>query len=226
VLIVDDEPAVAALIAAQLWPLGVQAVQAHSGSEALKSLHDGHFDAMTLDILMPDMDGFEVLKEVRTDPKLRNLPVIFVSVSSRLAELQGEWAISKPIDRRRLIDVLDAAIKAKRSRVLIVAPESVRTQLGPSLSRLGIEHRWESSAEGAARAGAEELFEVALVHASMSSVPAVFEGVGAGRSVIIFSSDGGGEPNGVGIGMPVFPLPQAVSALRSALGERGPAEGT
>lgn len=225
VLIVDDEPAVAALIAAQLWPLGVQAVQVHSGSEALQRLHDGHFDAMTLDILMPGMDGFEVLKEVRAAPKLRDLPVIFVSVSSRLAELQGEWAISKPIDRRRLVDVLDAAIKVKRSRVLIVAPESVRAELVPSLSSLGIEHRWESSAEGAARAGAEELFEVALVHVSMSSVPAVFEGVGAGRSVIIFSSDAVGQPNGAGVGMPVFPLPQALSALRSALGEQGPAEG-
>jgi hypothetical protein len=175
---------------------------------------------MTLDILMPGMDGFEVLKAVRADPRLRDLPVIFVSVSSRLAELEGEWAISKPIDRRRLIDVLDAAIKAKRSRVLIVAPESVRAQLGPSLSSLGIEHRWESSAEGAARAGDEELFEVAFVHASMSTVPAVFDGVGAGRSVILFSSDAGGEANG-GVGMPVFPLPQAVSALRSVLGVTG-----
>ncbi|HEX8159358.1 MAG TPA: ATP-binding protein [Solirubrobacteraceae bacterium] len=224
VLIVDDEPALAALIAQQLRPLGVQAVQVHSGAEALQRLRDGHFDAMTLDILMPGMDGFEVLKALRADPKLRDLPVIFVSVSSRLAEFEGEWAISKPIDRRRLIDVLDAAIKAKRSRVLIVAPESVRGQLAPSLSSLGIEHRWESSAEGAARAGEEELFEVAFVHASMSSVPAVFDGIGTGRSVILFSSDAGEQSNTWGVGMPVFPLPQAVSALRSALGVAGTAQ--
>jgi signal transduction histidine kinase/DNA-binding NarL/FixJ family response regulator/HAMP domain-containing protein len=218
VLIVDDEPAVAALIAQQLEPLGVQAVQVHSGAQALQRLRSGHFDAMTLDILMPDMDGFEVLKAVRADPMLRDLAVIFVSVSSRLAELRGEWAIPKPIDRRRLIAVLGAAIKLERSRVLVVAPESVRAELAPSLRSLGVEHRWESSAEGVARASEEELFEVAFVHASMASVPAIFDGARVGRSVILFSSDGGAQPNGVAVGMPVFPLPQAVSALRSALG--------
>jgi len=225
VLIVDDEPALAALIAQQLRPLGVEAVQVHSGAEALQRLRDGHFDAVTLDILMPGMNGFDVLKALRADPKLRDLPVIFVSVSSRLAELEGEWAISKPIDRRRLVDVLGAAIKAKRSRVLIVAPESVRVQLTPSLRSLGIEHHWESSAEGAARASEKELFEVAFVHASMSSVPAVFDGIGTGRSVILFSSDAGEQPNTWGVGMPVFPLPQAVSALRSALAVTGTGQG-
>ncbi len=223
VLIVDDEPALAALIAQQLSPLGVQSVQVNSGTDALARLRSEHFDAMTLDVLMPGMNGFDVLEAVRADPRLASLPVIFVSVSSTLSQLDGEWAVSKPIDRQRLGEVLQAAIRAKRSRVLVVAPESARADLTPALVGLGIEYRWESSAPRAARAGGEELFEVALVHASMSEALRLLDGTAlrgrrGGRSVILFSTGHGGGASDNGVGVPVFPLPQAVSALRASLG--------
>ncbi|MDX6681579.1 MAG: hypothetical protein QOG94_1618 [Solirubrobacteraceae bacterium] len=222
VLIVDDEPPLTALIAQQLEPLGVQSVQVHSGAEALALLRGEHFDAMTLDVLMPGMNGFDVLDAVRGDPRLRELPVIFVSVSSTLSQLRGEWAVAKPIDRRRLSDVLHSAIEARRTRVLVVAPDAARVQLAPALAGLGIDYRWESSAEGAARAGTEQLFELALVHASMSEALRLLENTGlrgrrGERSVILFSTGDDGAGLGA-VGMPVFPLAQAVSALRAALG--------
>jgi signal transduction histidine kinase/DNA-binding response OmpR family regulator/HAMP domain-containing protein len=224
VLIVDDEPSLAALIAQQLEPLGVHSVQVHSGVEALARLRTEHFDAMTLDVMMPGMNGIEVLEAVRSEPSLRDLPVIFVSVSSTLSQLEGEWAVSKPIDRRRLSEVLRTAIQAKRSRVLVVAPDAVRVDVAPSLAALGIEYRWESSAQGAARAGSEQLFEVALVHASMSQALTLLEGAAlrgrrGGRSVILFSTGGGAHGLAGGVGMPVFPLAQAIGALRATLGE-------
>ncbi|HVF79036.1 MAG TPA: ATP-binding protein [Solirubrobacteraceae bacterium] len=230
VLIVDDEPALATLIAQQLQPLGVQTVQVNSGREAIARLRTEPFDAMTLDILMPGMNGFEVLAKVRADPRLRDIPVIFVSVASRAPQLEGEWAVSKPIDRQRLTDVLEAAIQAKRSRVLVVAPDTLRAQIAPWLAALGIDHRWESTAEGAARAGAQELFEVALVHASVGTATALFDGSALrgrrrGRSVILFTTDRAGQDAAGGIGMPVFGITQAVSALRSALGEVSKAGG-
>ncbi|MDX6721559.1 MAG: hypothetical protein QOJ63_3813 [Solirubrobacteraceae bacterium] len=222
VLIVDDEPSLAALIAQQLEPLGVQSVQVHSGAEALARLRGEHFDVMTLDVLMPGMNGIEVVEAVRADPSLRDLPVIFISVSSTLSQLEGEWAVSKPIDRQRLSEVLRTAIQAQRSRVLVVAPDAVRADLGPSLAGLGFEYRWESSAQGAARAGAEQLFEVALVHASMSDALTLLEGAAlrgrrGGRSVILFSTGGGAHGLAGGVGMPVFPLPQAIGVLRATL---------
>ncbi len=230
VLIVDDEPPLAALIAQQLEPLGVQSVQVHSGAAALEHLRREHFDAMTLDVLMPGMNGFDVLEAVRADPKLRDLPVIFVSVSSTLAQLDGEWAVTKPIDRRRLTDVLHSAIQAKRSRVLVVAPDAVRVHLAPALAGLGIEYRWEDTAQGAARAGAEQLFEVALVHATMSDSLKLLEGAAlrgrrGGRSVILFATGDDAHGIATGVGMPVFPLPQAISALRATLASETAAAG-
>jgi signal transduction histidine kinase/HAMP domain-containing protein len=230
VLVVDDEPALAARIAQQLQPLGVETVRVHSGSEALERLRCERFDAMTLDVLMPGMNGLDVLRSVRADARLRDLPVIFVSVSSTLPALEGEWAVGKPIDRRRLTDVLDAAIHAKRSHVLVVAPERVRADVASSLASFGIDYRWVTSSEDAARAGSQELFEVALVHTSLSNAPAVLQGTALrgrrrGRSVILFSTDGDWQAHGAAMGMPVVPLPQAVSALRSALGDPDVARG-
>jgi len=131
VLVVDDEPAITELVEMQLKPLGVQTARAHSGAEALQRLRSEHFDAMTLDVLMPGMNGIDVLNAVRADRALRDLPIIFVSVSSTLAQLSGQWSVPKPIDRQRLTDVLDAAIQAQRTSLLVVAPDSVRPELTP-----------------------------------------------------------------------------------------------
>ncbi len=230
VLIVDDEPALAALIAQQLQPLGLSTVQVNSGVDALARLRHEHFDAITLDVFMPGMNGFDVLRAMRDDPRLRDIPVIFVSVASRAPELAGEWAVPKPIDRARLTEVIGAAIQARRSRVLVVAPEALRAELEAALVALCVEHHWESTPEGAMRVGNREFFEVALVHESMGTTPAVVDGTALrgrryGRSVIVFSTEGNGQAAAGGLGMPVFGLSQAVSALRLALGERTPDRG-
>jgi len=230
VLVVDDEPAITELVAQQLEPLGVQTTRVHSGAEALKRLRSERFDAVTLDVLMPGMNGIEVLNAVRADRALRDLPVIFVSVSSTLAQLSGQWSVPKPIDRQRLTDVLDAAIQTQRTRLLVVAPESLRPELTPWLGQLGIDYRWETDPDGAARAGHEQRFEVALVHAAMASAPAVLErlelrGRREGHSVVLFSTtDGGPVPAGA-IGAPVLPVRDAVDALREALDSRRSAAG-
>lgn len=228
VLIVDDEPALAALIAQQLRPVGVQTVQVNSGVDALARLRHEHFDAVTLDVFMPGMNGFDVVRAMRDDPRLREIPVVFVSVASRAPELAGEWAVPKPIDRTRLTEVIGAAIQARRSRVLVVAPDALRHELEAALGVLCVEHRWASTPQDALRAGEQEFFEVALVHESMGATPAVVDGTALrgrryGRSLIVFSTEGDSSAAAGGVGMPVFGLTEAVAALRSALGE--PADG-
>lgn len=221
VLVVDDEPAITELVEQQLTPLGVQTARVHSGIDALARLRSERFDAMTLDVLMPGMNGIDVLNAVRADLALRDLPIVFVSVSSTLAQISGHWSVPKPIDRQRLTDVLHAAIQAQRTRLLVVAPDSVRPELSPWLDRLGIEYRWETDAEGAARAGHEQRFEIALVYAAMSSAQAVLEklelrGRREAHSVVLFST-GGGPLATSAIGAPVLPVRQAVDALRKTL---------
>ncbi len=222
-LVVDDEREIAELIAGQLAPLEVQATIAASGEEALALLRAEHFDAVTLDILMPGMDGFEVLRKIRADPELRATPIVFVSVFSGRQELAGEWVVSKPIDADELRDVLGAAVRAGRSRVLVVGREQMQPMLEPALDELGIEHEWETSGAAAARVCGERRFEVALVDVGIRNPQAVLQaldlrGRRLRRAVILFSDESTPAPHGIGrLGMEVVPVGQAASALLAAL---------
>jgi signal transduction histidine kinase/HAMP domain-containing protein len=223
VLVVDDEREIAELIAGQLVPLGVAAEIATSGLEALEMLRASDYDAVTLDVLMPGMDGFEVLRAIRADAALRSLPIVFVSVFSGRRELAGEWVVSKPIDADELRQVLGAAVQSGRSRVLVVARPELEAQLEPDLGRLGIEHHWELTGTAAARACAERRFEVALVDVGIRNPQAVLQaldlrGRRRRRAVILFSDGRTPAPPGISrLGMEVVPLSEAAAAVDAAL---------
>ncbi len=223
VLVVDDEREIADLIAGQLAPLDVECTIALSGEQALERLRAEHFDAVTLDILMPGMDGFEVLRQIRADPELRATPIVFVSVFSGRHELAGEWVVAKPIDADELRDVLSAAVRAGRSRVLVVGREQLQPVLEPALDDLGIEHEWELTGAAAARVCGERRFEVALIDVGIRNPQAVLQaldlrGRRLRRAVIMFTDDRTPTPPGVGkLGMEVVPIDQAAEALLAAL---------
>jgi DNA-binding response OmpR family regulator len=169
------------------------------------------------------MDGFDVLKEIRADPDLRHIPVLFVSVFSGRRELAGEWVVSKPIDADELRDVLGAAVSAGRSRVLVVGREQMQPALEPQLDEMGIEHEWVTTGAAAARVCGERRFEVALVDVGIRSPQAVLQaldlrGRRIRRAVILFSDGVTTAPPGVGkLGIEVVPVEQAAKALLEAL---------
>lgn len=227
VLVVDDEREIAELIAGQLAPLQVRAEIATAGEEALARLRASRFDAVTLDVLMPGMDGLEVLRQIREDPALSGIPIVFVSVFSGRQELAGEWVVSKPIDADELRNVLAAAVQAGRSRVLVVGREELQPLIAPALQELGIEHQWELTGAAAARACGQRHFEVALIDVGLRNPPAVLQaldlrGRRARRAVIMFSDRQAPTPTGVSqLGIEVVPVDQVASAVRAALGNTG-----
>jgi len=223
ILIVDDEPEIAALIADQLAPLDVRATIATDGETALAYLRSEHFDAITLDILMPGMDGFEVLHAIRSDTELRAIPILFVSVFAGRRELAGEWTVGKPIDADELRDVLAAAVRAGRSRVLVIARDELQVRLEPALDELGIEHQWETTVAAAARVCGERRFEVALIDIGIRNPRAALQALDLrGRrlrpAVILFSDDETPAPPGISeLGMEVVGVQDAAQALLGAL---------
>jgi signal transduction histidine kinase/DNA-binding response OmpR family regulator len=227
VLVVDDEPEIAGLIAGQLAALDVEAEIVASGESALARLREDRFDAVTLDILMPGMDGFEVLSEMRADARLRATPIVFVSVCSGRRELAGEWVVGKPIDADELREVLGAAVLAGRSRVLVVGRDEMRGALEPELRELGIEHHWETSGPAAVRVCRERRFEVALVDAGIRSPQAILHaldlrGRRLRRAVILFSDGVAPPPPGIEqLGIELVPVEQAGTALLAALHGEG-----
>jgi signal transduction histidine kinase/DNA-binding response OmpR family regulator/HAMP domain-containing protein len=226
VLVVDDERAIAELIAGQLAPLDVQAEIATAGEEALARLREDQFDAVTLDVLMPGLDGLELLRQIRQDPVLGGIPIVFVSVFSGRQELAGEWVVSKPIDADELRNVLAAAVQSGRSRVLVVGRQELQELLSPALQELGIDHQWEVTGAAAARACSDRRFEVALVDVGIRNPPAVLQaldlrGRRRRRAVILFSDGRSANPPGVAqLGLEVVPVDAAAIAVQAALRDR------
>ena len=75
ILIVDDQPQNIELLEAYLFPYGYKIVTASNGKEALEILLTNQIDLVLLDVMMPNMDGFEVTKRVRIIEKLQQLPI-------------------------------------------------------------------------------------------------------------------------------------------------------
>jgi CheY-like chemotaxis protein len=230
VLVVDDEPEIALLISEQLARFDVETEVANSGDEAVERLRDGHFDAMTLDILMPRRSGLEVLRSLRQNPDLARTPVVIVSILSGGEALLGEWKVTKPVDPEELADVLGSAVLAGRTRVLVVARSSVRPRLEPALVRLGLDHEWVTSGAAAAQACGQGRFEVALVDAGMRSPQAVLRGLDLrgrriGRAVLLFSS-GDDAPGVANLGGEPVPIEGAALAVLQTLSEEVGTDGS
>ena len=79
VLCIDDEPGVIELITLILKPQNIQVEGANSGPEGLDVMRQNPPDAVLLDIMMPDMDGWEVYRQMKEDDELKDIPVIIVT---------------------------------------------------------------------------------------------------------------------------------------------------
>ena len=113
ILVCEDNQDVTALIGIMLDHAGYDAIPAYDAATARRLLAEDTFVAMTLDIGLPDIDGEEFLRELKTDPATRELPIVVVSAKMREA-LKAEkdrhlnsidW-ITKPVDRDKLINAI------------------------------------------------------------------------------------------------------------------------
>lgn len=106
----------------QLEQLGHVVVLAENGRQALEILSAGGFDLVLLDILMPEMDGFQVLERLKADPVQRELPVIVISALDemdsviRCIGMGAEDFLPKPFNPLLLRARLDACLEKKRMR--------------------------------------------------------------------------------------------------------------
>src|SRR5687767_10190746 len=81
VLIVDDVEANLVALEALLCSMDCTLVRANSGNEALRQLLKGEYAVMLVDVQMPDMDGYEVARYARENPKTRDIPIIFLTAN-------------------------------------------------------------------------------------------------------------------------------------------------
>ncbi|MCB9676041.1 MAG: response regulator [Alphaproteobacteria bacterium] len=109
VLVVDDDPGVRELLARTLAAEGYRVLTASSGEQALERAQTFEPDVITLDVMMPGMDGWTVLAALKEDSALSDVPIVMVSMvdERRTGFALGASAyLTKPIDRRRLVDLV------------------------------------------------------------------------------------------------------------------------
>jgi len=157
ILVVDDDPTVRDLMDRHLSREGFAVLTAASGIEALALARDVHPAAITLDVMMPELDGWSVLAALKGDPALADIPVILVTIvddRQRGYALGATEYLVKPIDRKRLADILHALCGARAGRVMLVEDDAiVRETIRQALEREG----WEVTQADNGRVGLERL---------------------------------------------------------------------
>jgi two-component system alkaline phosphatase synthesis response regulator PhoP len=79
ILVVDDEPDFCSIVQAQLEKEGFDVDVAYNGVEGLEKVHASPPDAIVLDVMMPEMDGYEVCKKLKADEKYIDIPIILLT---------------------------------------------------------------------------------------------------------------------------------------------------
>lgn len=133
ILIVDDTPLNVNLLEQALEELGYQTISATNGQEALQQIADAQPDVMLLDIMMPVMDGFQVLTRVKADKHTRDLPIIVISAVTDMAsivrgiELGADDFLPKPFEpailRARLTNSLNKRRLQEQEQIVARAME-------------------------------------------------------------------------------------------------------
>lgn len=110
ILAVDDEPNIVRLIEVNLVRQGYQVETANNGAQALEKIRANRPDLLVSDVMMPEMDGFELLKNVRMDPSLADLPVIMLTAKTQDKDVMEGYSkgadmyLTKPFNPAELLN--------------------------------------------------------------------------------------------------------------------------
>jgi CheY-like chemotaxis protein len=139
ILVVDDDATVRELVARHLERAGFSVATAKGGQEALRLARELKPSAMTLDIMMPDIDGWTVLAAIKGDPSLASIPVVLMTIveeKNRGYALGAADYLVKPVNRSKLVETLRSVCGSAAGRILLIDDDdvvrrSVRTALEP-----------------------------------------------------------------------------------------------
>jgi PAS domain S-box-containing protein len=126
VLVIDDDALVADLLRRTLVKDGYRVEYAENGEKGLQLARQLRPDAITLDVMMPGMDGWQVLTHLKSDPELADIPVILLSIVNDRKTgfaLGATEYLTKPLDRERLTSVLGRISNGRGSRLALVVDD-------------------------------------------------------------------------------------------------------
>ncbi|SDH36949.1 response regulator [Roseospirillum parvum] len=143
VLVVDDDPAMRALLGSQLEPNLYEVVGLPGGQQALEYLASHAVDLILMDILMPEMDGWDTLRVLKAEPRTANIPVLVVSIvgDREISEVQGACGhVRKPFRADDIAAAIERcqACRMGRSVVIVEDDLNMRAALVRAVERVGL----------------------------------------------------------------------------------------
>jgi CheY-like chemotaxis protein len=123
ILIAEDNPVNRELLRELLEMRGHTVVEACDGEEALRSIEQAQPDLVLLDIGMPLLDGFGVIRKIRENPRFASMPVVAVTAYAmqgdreRILSSKFDGYLSKPVDARSLVQELDRVLSRQGEQV-------------------------------------------------------------------------------------------------------------
>jgi two-component system alkaline phosphatase synthesis response regulator PhoP len=118
ILVVDDDPDLVESVTTILESKNHEVIQAYGGIEGLEKAKTEKPDAIILDIMMPDKDGYEVCKELKADPDYQNIPILLLTaVASKVSttsythrggmETEADDYVDKPVEPSELVRLVE-----------------------------------------------------------------------------------------------------------------------
>lgn len=138
ILIVDDEPDLAELVSYNLGKEGFEVLSASDGEEALKKIRKGNFNLVILDLMLPGIQGMELCRILRNDPKTKHLPIIMLTAKGEDVdkilglEMGADDYIAKPFSPRELVARVKAVLRRSGEKTV---EESVIRIAGLAINR-------------------------------------------------------------------------------------------
>ena len=126
VLVIDDELDSRTLLTHTIQEFGCQAISSASGEEGLRMAREFHPDLISVDLMMPGLDGWQVIAALKADLALCHIPVVVVSIvagENKGGVLGAVEVLQKPVNRSDLLAVLHRCLPIKNPRILVVDDE-------------------------------------------------------------------------------------------------------
>jgi len=131
ILVIDDDPEASEIIKRFLIKDGFNVATAANGEQGLRLAHELKPAAITLDVMMPEMDGWSVLRALKADPVLQAIPVIMLTMiddRSRGYSLGAVDYLTKPVDREQLHKVLSRYSSAGDAHPVLLIEDDIKTR--------------------------------------------------------------------------------------------------
>ena len=141
VLVVDDDPTARELLSANLKGAGYRLLQASSGDEALSLARSTRPDAITLDVMMPKPDGWDVLSALKADADLRDIPVVIVTMLSDRGiglSLGAVEVLTKPVERAQLTALIHNLVRREGPILVVEDDAGAREMIRQTIEKMSL----------------------------------------------------------------------------------------